>query len=109
MDYVRRAEITRDIKLDTVEEAFTSRNWIVRIYKVRRDCGTCGERCARGTALTLHSALSCFARAPPQVKDLDVLGRNMTLAARYESRDREAETLRKEALKGIKRRAQLVA
>ena len=35
MDYVRRAEITRDIKLDTVEEAFTSRNWIVRIYKVR--------------------------------------------------------------------------
>jgi hypothetical protein len=35
MDNVRRSEISRTIKLDTVEEAFTSKNWIVRIYKAR--------------------------------------------------------------------------
>ena len=41
MDNVRRAEVSRTIKLDTVEEAFTSKNWIVRIYKVG-PAGTAG-------------------------------------------------------------------
>ena len=76
-DQVRRAEVTRAIKLDTVEEAFTSKNWIVRIYKV---------------------------------KNLDNLGRNMTLAARYDSNDKDAETLRRDQQKRVgRRRSQLVA
>ncbi|KAI0979939.1 hypothetical protein GJ496_006814 [Pomphorhynchus laevis] len=37
-DVLRRAEIGRkNIKLEYLEEAFTSENWIVRIYKVNRD------------------------------------------------------------------------
>ena len=36
-DRVRSAEIGhKDFELETVEEAFTSEHWIVRIYKVKR-------------------------------------------------------------------------
>jgi hypothetical protein len=43
------------------------------------------------------------------VKDLDNLGRNMTVAARYEAGDKEADALRREQTRRSgKRRAHLV-
>jgi len=34
-DRVRNQDIKREIHLETVEEAYTSVNWIVRLYKVK--------------------------------------------------------------------------
>ena len=49
-------------------------------------------------------------RLPHQVKDLDNLGRNMTIAARYDAGDKEADALRREQQKRSgKRRSHLVA
>jgi hypothetical protein len=35
----------KNIELSTMEEAFTSEHWIVRIFKVLKRCGTCVVVC----------------------------------------------------------------
>ena len=127
MDNVRRAEVSRTIKLDTVEEAFTSKNWIVRIYKVRLALGGYVRWLwvlMFGGSNRFPPAAPFFLSRPPrslqprrpavlslgQVKDLDNLGRNMTIAARYDAGDKEADALRREQQKRTgKRRSHLVA
>jgi len=37
MDRVRQQPAPKNIELDYLEEAFTSENWIVRLYKVRKE------------------------------------------------------------------------